>query len=300
MPKENTHIYSSKKFLETIDDGELKKIISDNDKYFYLGSISPDVFSYKKKLEYISDYIHCSGKSNEIIFELLDFCREKNDYKDLAFIFGLLSHFALDIIFHPIIFYFTGDYGDENKNKRQQARILHRHLETYLDKKIAKNYFWNKIDLKILDNSSFNRFIRNKFNIKEEEIKKAYYSNFYANKIFKSKVAYLFFKIAKVFGIIQEEHRGLFYGDLKIKRIELQKKFEYRNLVSGEIKSSSINELMEEYFVLTNNMIDTAYKYYKKMISKDKALKVLDGRNLITGMIESKKDIRYWSSNVTK
>ncbi len=50
-----------------------------------------------------------------------------------AFLAGMLSHIATDITFHPMIFYFTGNYHDKDPVKQNKAQALHRKLETYLE-----------------------------------------------------------------------------------------------------------------------------------------------------------------------
>lgn len=50
-----------------------------------------------------------------------------------AFLLGMISHYAVDIVFHPMIYFFTGDYYDPDSQRRLAARARHRLLETYLD-----------------------------------------------------------------------------------------------------------------------------------------------------------------------
>jgi Zinc dependent phospholipase C len=50
-----------------------------------------------------------------------------------AFLFGLLTHYVADIHFHPLVYYYTGDYYDPDSKKRHIARSYHRLFEVYLD-----------------------------------------------------------------------------------------------------------------------------------------------------------------------
>lgn len=50
-----------------------------------------------------------------------------------AMLAGLLSHVATDVVFHPMVIYFTGDYYDRDRAQRRLARTRHRLLEVYLD-----------------------------------------------------------------------------------------------------------------------------------------------------------------------
>ena len=49
------------------------------------------------------------------------------------FFLGMLSHIAADVIFHPAVFYFTGNYHDRDPIERRRAQGRHRLFEVYLD-----------------------------------------------------------------------------------------------------------------------------------------------------------------------
>lgn len=71
-------------------------------------------------------------------FALLGTNQSDNAARDttLAFLVGLISHYATDVIFHPYIFYATGDYYATDPAERHRARALHRLIEVYLDEHI--------------------------------------------------------------------------------------------------------------------------------------------------------------------
>ncbi len=50
-----------------------------------------------------------------------------------SFLLGMVSHYATDIHFHPLVYYLTGDYYDPQPRKREIARAKHRLFEVYLD-----------------------------------------------------------------------------------------------------------------------------------------------------------------------
>ena len=51
----------------------------------------------------------------------------------LAMLSGMLSHLVTDSVFHPYIFYFTGDYHALDSEERRAAQTAHRIFEVYLD-----------------------------------------------------------------------------------------------------------------------------------------------------------------------
>ena len=144
MPKENTHIYFADGLLARLDN-ELKKLVKDNIDYFYLGSITPDTFYYseQKAIVEISDYLHGNdgNLTNELIFDLLDTARDNKNDKDFVFALGFITHCALDIIWHPVIFYLTGDYHSLDKSIAAKAQYQHRYFETQLDSKVNNKFF---------------------------------------------------------------------------------------------------------------------------------------------------------------
>src|SRR4030042_3716187 len=103
MPKENTHLYFANKISEKIENMDLKSAIKENLDYFYLGSITPDVFFYgkNKKTTDVSEFFHKEGA--------IDYVKE-NIAQNPVFSLGILTHIILDDIFHPIIESSSGDY----------------------------------------------------------------------------------------------------------------------------------------------------------------------------------------------
>jgi len=45
----------------------------------------------------------------------------------------MVSHIAVDAVFHPLVYYSTGDYYDRDAERRRLARTQHRLFEVYLD-----------------------------------------------------------------------------------------------------------------------------------------------------------------------
>ena len=49
------------------------------------------------------------------------------------FFLGMLGHIGADVVFHPLVFYFTGNYHDRDPIERRAAQGRHRLFEVYLD-----------------------------------------------------------------------------------------------------------------------------------------------------------------------
>ena len=108
----------------------------------YLGSIAHDVPYYYRgghhPFEQVSDKLH--GKNGEDTFDIIRsltrgiLARPPQEQITLwPFLFGMLTHIATDSVFHPAVFYFTGNYNDQDAARRAQAQARHRLFEVYLD-----------------------------------------------------------------------------------------------------------------------------------------------------------------------
>jgi len=108
----------------------------------YLGSLAHDVPYYYRAghdpFEQVADYLH--GKEGEDTFDPIRqlaaaiLVRPPDEQISLwPFLFGMLTHMAADIVFHPMIFYFTGNYHAEDAEERHRAQARHRLFEVYLE-----------------------------------------------------------------------------------------------------------------------------------------------------------------------
>lgn len=62
-----------------------------------------------------------------------------------AFLFGMVTHCATDIHFHPMVYYFTGNYYADNIEERIRVQGRHRLFEVHLDSWFrGRRFFWNK------------------------------------------------------------------------------------------------------------------------------------------------------------
>lgn len=302
MPKENTHLYFAHEILKQLDNQELVDLIKRNMRYFYYGSVAPDTFYYGKgeEMREISEYLHgrYGNLTNEIVFEMLNDAKKYKSEMDLVFALGYLTHCGLDIIFHPVVYYLSGNYYDPDPEKAHEAIYLHRHLETYLDNVInGKYYFNNLINYKTLRGLSFAKIIAKKFNItiKDQEKvlkRKAFLLKFLKND-FILNCLYLFYqpRLSKY-----KMFLGIFYGNLKRDKRIIPEKIKYRDIISGEHLSTSIDDLFSASGVFTKALLNTAYNYYLGSIDQLVASGIIRGESLNTGKLNSSvKEIKYFN-----
>ncbi len=141
MPKERTHLLIAEETLGRIENASLRQLINNKSAFFYLGAIFPDmlILPFGKGPEHTSwaDLLHDRSEtsSSGIVHQLLAALREETDdqAEKLVFILGYLTHAAADMIFHPLVFYLSGDYYHRDKKQRATSQASHHHLETQLD-----------------------------------------------------------------------------------------------------------------------------------------------------------------------
>jgi hypothetical protein len=142
MPKELTHWHIAKSVLSRDIPSSIIGIIRQRPQLYYLGAIAYDIPFYdlsksaKTGIKYIGDQLHGAKGENTLvplIAMLEKILTQKNPETFLGFILGMLSHYVADSTFHPLIFYFSGNYYDNDSRKRSKAVFRHHFLETAID-----------------------------------------------------------------------------------------------------------------------------------------------------------------------
>lgn len=150
MPRELVHwdiLYRALKRLPVEEAPLLHEIIRGNDAAIALGAIAHDAPYYRRgggsEFEWISSFLHGLGERVEQGDTLLPLSRfgaladalpdPDKRAASLSFLLGLISHYAVDVVFHPWIFFCSGNYYAVDDRERAHARARHRLLEVYLD-----------------------------------------------------------------------------------------------------------------------------------------------------------------------
>jgi len=302
MPKENTHLFFALKLLNNIKESDIIKIISGYPEYYYLGSIIPDTFYYGEtgEITSISDSLH--GKegnpTNQTIIEMLE--KSKNS-KDIAFTMGYLSHCALDILFHPVIYYLSGNYYDPAPLKRQQAVYMHRHLETCLDINIGNRLRMHTLlQPKLFNALVFGQIIAHQYALDITDTYRVLKRQIFFNRLFASRIAfYLMQRLVKT-GLIKDwSQLGLFYGNTQFQGNLMPEIVTYQDLINGEEKVSSVSSLFLSAMTLAEGMIKAAHGYANGLITKETLLLHIPGLSLDTGKLHVPvSDIRNTADNI--
>jgi hypothetical protein len=147
MPREITHwliLDDAKKMLPTSDLSAASKCMYNFPAAAYLGAIAHDAPYYlrwgkDRAFEMLAESLH--GSYKEDTFDpVRDLAREIVCIDDLrkremhwSFLLGFISHYIVDVVFHPMVLYFTGNYYHKDYDKRKKAQTHHRMFEVYLD-----------------------------------------------------------------------------------------------------------------------------------------------------------------------
>jgi hypothetical protein len=215
--------------------------------------------------------------------QVLDNARDK---KDISFILGYISHCALDITFHPVIYYLSGNYYDESPQKRARAVYLHRHLETCLDLDIKNSMRLPRlIRTKYLVGLVFEEIISQRFKVPIKSLRYSLRRQIIYNVLFTSNAAYHLAKLASKTGLFNDTSQlGLFYGDAEYDE-QIPSMIEVADLIEGRQWATTINELFSNARTLAESMMEAAYGYSLKSVTRDEMLKAIPGLSLDTGKL---------------
>lgn len=173
-----------------------------------------------------------------------------------AFLTGVISHLQTDMVFHPCIFFMTGNYHDTDPVKRTRAVRDHRRFEVMLDFHVCRvlgqkpqNFkarkFWKNLECQQLLGWSEEDKERPELGIMLKMAVKKFMT---AQGLFPNSVASL---IADVFDPILpdtlKELTALFYRHPpEYLMARLSGSLEYQNPMSGEICLARVDELLEQ------------------------------------------------------
>jgi len=295
MASENTHIYLADRIRGEIDDDVLKRFISGHADYYFLGTIFPDILFYSKVKQLIDLAYNLHGEdglpTNRIIFDLLDRIKAKNDWKNFSFVSGLLTHYAVDITFHPVVFYFSGYKPNGSKQEDDRSAYLHMHYETSIDKQVNDRFYLDKI---INPETITDLVIPQVLDIDPSILGDALKRHIKYFSLTRSRFYFVIFQVLCKLGFFPARVIAGFHENLNKDKTRLPDPIQYKDVITGEPKKTTLNDLIEEAIQSGCRMIETAYAYYTGRINKDECKRVIAGHSLETGQVGKRTaDIRF-------
>ena len=142
MPKEITHWLIAAETARLLEGSALGASVSAFPNCFKLGAIFPDVLFFSVWYGSAAPYLDLAdeyhGTHGEDTFRLLrglaEVSRKDPHARQIQAVWaGIVTHLHADIVFHPLVFYLTGNYHDEDPAARTRAVRSHRRFEALMD-----------------------------------------------------------------------------------------------------------------------------------------------------------------------
>jgi hypothetical protein len=295
MAYENTHIWAADTVKRQIEPHILKDIITDSIDYFYFGAVFPDTFSFSKKKEirHVSPLLHGEGaiQTNEIIFKMLDRVKQSQDKNNFAFICGLLTHCAMDIVLHPIVFYFSGYRPGASPRKASKCSYLHWHYETDIDRRFNNGFFLEKTINPAIARDLVAAPV---LSVSEQDLLDSLRIQITYFRRIHSRVFYMVYRMLTRAGLVGDKFIAGFYANLEADHRQLPENLRYKDIISGEDKEATLSGLMNRGIEMGVNMIAAAYDYYCGKIDRQIGERTIVPRSLETGQIgKTLADVRF-------
>jgi len=143
VPKELTHWHIASDAMQRGASGQVGEIIDGNPALYYIGAIAHDIGFYdlskssEMNLENMANQLHGVDGENTFLplIEMMETALSQNNKRtQLALLLGMLTHVVADSIFHPMVYYMSGNYFAEDPDEQDKAVFRHRLVETAIDR----------------------------------------------------------------------------------------------------------------------------------------------------------------------
>jgi|GEM_PF-6952839 len=253
MPAKFTHIYIADQIFDYITENKLFKNNKINKKLLYLGAISHDLpyfhQSGKSDFSRIGKSLHGDNLNDPSIF-LKKYKEKLTTDNQFSFLIGLITHYITDQVFHPVIYYQTGNYYDKDLLKREIAREKHRKLESLLDV-FTINYFnfdYNIFNLKSVTKVELENLytiLSNSTMSKTSDWIDSFNDFLKIEKKLNNKNIIILLKLLSTFNLKYKSILALAIKDKKYNKNLFTKDFNYMNLYTGEKKETNYLKLFK-------------------------------------------------------
>jgi len=298
MPKENTHLWFAHTLLCDLSGTETLRCISCSLAAYLLGSVMPDTFYYASRpsLVRIAESFHGrdGNPTNTFVIRVLE---ESCAGRDVAFALGFLTHCALDIAFHPVIYYLSGNYYDSDPARRSGAVRAHRRLETSLDRSLGHRVrFHRSVRPRNASGLVMAGILGRDHLAGPLDIRLSIARQAAFNYAFTSRLAYRLALLASP-TLVAPAYLGLFYADVPDHE-SFPSTIEARDLVDGTPYTTSVAELFGRARCHALSMMRSAFSFSRGEIGRETLLEAIPGVSLDTGRLGVSVDaIRHVSGD---
>jgi hypothetical protein len=270
MPKEITHWIASIKTAEALHESLLGDAALKNVNALKFGAIFPDILFNLPNTHSMARYRNIAhslhGDNGEDAYNQIRHftaAMQEKPYSEqlLAFLLGVVTHIRTDMVFHPMVYYLTGNPRHAEPSMRSEAIQQHRRFESLMDL-----YFCGESkDLKKYTIKS----ILKDLEIPAPQIIELSLQGIKLNATLPS-INYIFARALKNFQILHKSYRcrtlahflcsitpfaskaarefiALFYPPQLYQMIpRVSGVLSYKNPITGDIKNSRLDDLLEE------------------------------------------------------
>lgn len=316
MPSIVTHYLMAEKTYNKLGVNKLKKIIKEHYQLFSFASNGPDLFFYynvypwmnqkkAKEIASIGSELH-SKNINAFFSCLLDKDNLQSHPAQIAYLAGLLCHWALDMKCHPYIFYYS-ETNDKHSN------YYHRNMESNLDSMMLKRIKDKTVkDFKVQSIVAFDKKdIGVVYDFYSKPLKKIYGIDIDENII--DNCMHMFYSLQKHLYDKTGIKNAISEGFEKITKIKSQplsmivpKNYnDYHDLlnlnhdvwyhpVTKEASRKSFLDLFNEAINLAEMLLELLNDYIFGDLDKDEILKIIDNKTYDTGL-NFKGEMQYFA-----
>lgn len=324
MPALLTHYLCGDEVVKSVDTPEVTNVIDSHRNLFNIGTQGPDIFFYHnawpwakgKSLTKLGSRLH-REKAKDFFDHALEKIEEEigeGKSKLLAYIYGYLCHYSLDIHAHPYIYYKTGFTIDEREDKKKYD-VFHRRFEAEIDAIMAEEMVKKRIHeischklIAISDDDAallarmYSWIFKNLFemDIPEDDIKKAPKDMEGITKALRDVTG---IKKAMV-GFIEKMANKYPLISNMIYPHEVDKKLDHLNTAhsswyypwdNDSVQNSSFQELFHDAVEEAKIMCIAVNQYLNGNLDKNEVLDTLGNRSFDSGMdCDEKEEFRYY------
>lgn len=141
MPKDLIHFTIAERTASRLTDSRFAPFLDLDADGLLLGSVFHDVLFYatgdgSRRLTSLADKLH--GSDGQDTFTLIRMqvrhaAQAKEPSLPITLLVGMVSHLFADVVMHPMVWHFSGDYYSEDTQTRTMSRQRHRAMESLMD-----------------------------------------------------------------------------------------------------------------------------------------------------------------------
>ena len=322
MPKERSHLLIAGEILGQLKNEPLQQLINRHAAAYYLGAIVPDLKNYdlfgRAEFSHVADFIHdlVETKNSGLIFQMLSELKQKANFSEeiMVFILGYITHAVSDAVFHPLIFYFTGNLYDPDPRERARSLASHFYFETILDLALFRSAGKKLADFspaKLCQTTPAHRhgifryFARILAEVCGEDQEKLYRAMNRSFPLFLRLSSWfprpLFYYLARLVNLVSLGRLRKYIGAFHPPRAKFlnplfSEAIEFKHPITGENIITSVQNLNDKAIQVGASCLNTAYEVCSGKISLEELQALLESKNMNTGTHLPGSHLKYCSA----